>query len=45
MMPLGLVEAVTIEADRQSMLPKSGYHFSDNSMLNVLESITFMRFD
>jgi hypothetical protein len=27
------------------MLPKSGNDFSDNSMLNFLETITFMRFD
>jgi hypothetical protein len=27
------------------MLLKSGHRFSDDSMLNLLESITFMRFD
>jgi hypothetical protein len=30
---------------RQSMLPKSGNRFSENSMLNSLQSITFVPFD
>ncbi len=29
----------------QSMMPKSGNHFSDNIMLNIFESIRFMTLD
>jgi hypothetical protein len=35
---------IPADGGRQSMLPKSGTHFSENSMLNLLGSITLSAF-
>jgi hypothetical protein len=40
-----VMDGTSHRAVRLEHTAESGNHFSDNSMLNFLESITFMRFD